>query len=69
MDYSRLKRVQAFRLSLDAVVGYAGDRISLDGYAFAVSHAWSLVSGCVFLFYRMTGADDLMGSIALVQAR
>lgn len=69
MDYSRLKIVQAFRLLLDAVVGYAGDLISLGGYAFAVSHAWSPVSGCVFLFYRMAGVDDLMGSIALVQAR
>jgi hypothetical protein len=61
--------VQAFRLSLEAAAGYAGDRISLSRYAFAVSHAWSLVSGCVFLFYRMTGMDDLMGSIALGQAR
>jgi hypothetical protein len=50
MDYSRLKLVQAFRLSLDAVVGYAGDRISLGGYAFAVSHAWPPVRGCVFYF-------------------
>lgn len=50
MDYSRLKIVQAFRLSLDAVVGYAGDRISLSGYAFAVSHAWFRLAA-VFLYF------------------